>query len=121
MRKTIVIEFIESTRKKEQLESGKSGEKSHNDGEIVGRDKILEQQLEDSPPRHHSPLTNHYQNCIRLSICNERVKTVPPTFDAKVVGMKPCSLSDILHILKELEYTLPIIPHPKEYYFIYCL
>jgi len=35
------------------------------------------------------------------------------------VGMKPCNLNDILHILKKLEYTLPITPHPKEYYFIY--
>jgi hypothetical protein len=49
------------------------------------------------------------------------VKIVPPTFDAKVMGMKPCSMSDVVHILKELEYTLPIILHPEEYYFIYCL
>ncbi len=56
-----------------------------------------------------------------LSICNERMKTIPPTFDVKVMGMKPCSLSDILHILKELEYTLTIIHHLEEYYFIYCL
>jgi hypothetical protein len=35
------------------------------------------------------------------------------------VGIKPCSPSDTLHILKELKYTLPIIPHPEEYYFIY--
>jgi hypothetical protein len=30
--------------------------------------------------------------------------------------MKPCSLNDILHILKELEYTLPIIFHLEKYY-----
>jgi hypothetical protein len=47
------------------------------------------------------------------------MKTVPPTFDAKVMGMKPCSISDVLHILKELEYTLLIIPPSEEYYFIY--
>jgi hypothetical protein len=35
--------------------------------------------------------------------------------------MKPCSLNDILHILKELEYILPIILHLEEYYFIYHL
>jgi hypothetical protein len=35
------------------------------------------------------------------------------------MGMKLFSLSDTLHILKELEYILPIIPHSKEYYFIY--
>jgi hypothetical protein len=48
------------------------------------------------------------------------VKTIPPPFDAEVGGMKPCSLSDILHILNELD-TLPIIRHLKEYYFIYRL
>ncbi len=93
--------------------SGKSGEKNHNEGENVGRDKILKHQPEDSPSWSHSPLTDQYQNCICLSICNEQVKIVPPTFDAKVVGMKLCSWNDILHILKELEYTLPIISHPK--------
>jgi hypothetical protein len=41
--------------------------------------------------------------------------------DVKVVGLKPCSLNDILHILKELEYTLSIIPHPKRHYFIFHL
>jgi hypothetical protein len=41
------------------------------------------------------------------------MKIVPPTFDAKVVGMKPYSWNDVLHILKELEYTLLIILHPK--------
>jgi hypothetical protein len=23
--------------------------------------------------------------------------------------------------MKELEYTLPIIPHPEGYYFVYCM
>lgn len=35
--------------------------------------------------------------------------------------MKSCSMSDTLHILKELEYTLLIISHLNEYYFIYYL
>jgi hypothetical protein len=35
------------------------------------------------------------------------------------MGMKLFSLSDTLHILKELEYILPIIPHSEEYYFSY--
>jgi hypothetical protein len=112
MCKITIIEFTKPTGRKEQLESSKSGEKSHNKGKSVGRDMILKEQLEDSPPRHHSPLTNHYQNRICLSICNERMKIVTPTSNAKVVGMKLCSLSDILHILKELEYTLMIILHP---------
>jgi hypothetical protein len=46
---------------------------------------------------------------------------MPPTFDAKVVGLKLCSLNDIPHILKELEYTLSNIPHSEGYYFIYHL
>jgi hypothetical protein len=52
-----ITEFVEQIGKKEQLESGKSGEKSHNEGESVGGDKISGHQLEDSPPRQHSPLT----------------------------------------------------------------
>jgi hypothetical protein len=48
------------------------------------------------------------------------MKIVPSTFDAKVMGMKLYSLNDVLHILKELEYTLSIIFSPKEYYFISC-
>jgi hypothetical protein len=35
------------------------------------------------------------------------------------MGMKPCNLSDTLYILKDLEYTLPIISHLEEYHFIY--
>jgi hypothetical protein len=103
------------------LENGKSGEKNHNEGESVGRDRILMHRLKDFPPRQHSPLLDHYQSRICLPIYNEQVKTIPLTFDVEVVGMKPCSLNDILHILKELEYTLLIIPHPEEYYFIYRL
>jgi hypothetical protein len=33
-------QFVEQTGRKEQLESGKSGEKGHNKGENVGRDMI---------------------------------------------------------------------------------
>jgi hypothetical protein len=51
-------------------------------------------------------------------MCNQRVKIVPLTYNAKIVGMKPCSLVEILHILKDLQYTLPIIPHLEEDYFI---
>jgi hypothetical protein len=29
--------------------------------------------------------------------------------------------NDVLHILKELEYILPITPHLEAYYFIWCL
>jgi hypothetical protein len=39
----------------------------------------------------------------------------------EVVGLKPCGLSDILHILTDLEYTLSIIPRLEGYYFIYHL
>jgi hypothetical protein len=47
--------------------------------------------------------------------------TIPLIVDAKVMGMKLCSLSYILHMLKELEYTLSIILHSEEYYGIYHL
>jgi len=32
------------------LENGKSGEKNHNEGENVGKDRISKQAPEDSPP-----------------------------------------------------------------------
>ncbi len=63
----------------------------------------------------------HYQSRIHFPMCNQQIKIVPLTYNAKVVRMKPCSLSEILHILKDLEYTLPSISHPEEYYFIYHL
>jgi hypothetical protein len=50
-----------------------------------------------------------------------QTKIIPPTLDAMIIELKPCNLSDVLHILKELEYALEIIPHPKAYYFIYQL
>ncbi len=50
MRKITVIEFVEHIGRNERLESGKSGEKNHNEGESEGRNRILEHQLEDSPP-----------------------------------------------------------------------
>jgi hypothetical protein len=58
---------------------------------------------------------------MRFPISNEQIRIILPTFDVEVVGLKPCSLSDILHILKELEYTLSIIPHLERYHFIYHL
>jgi hypothetical protein len=42
VREIIVIEFAKQIGRKEQLESGKSGDKSHNKSESVGRDKISE-------------------------------------------------------------------------------
>jgi hypothetical protein len=49
------------------------------------------------------------------------MKIISCTFDAKVARFLPCSLNDVLHILKELEYALLIIPHLEAYYFIYRL
>jgi hypothetical protein len=103
------------------MEGSKSGEKSHNDGDNVGKDKNSKHPPNDSPPQQHSPMTNHYRSHICFPICNKQTRTILPTSDAKVVRLKPCSLSDILHILKELEYTLLIIPHLEGYYFIYHL
>jgi hypothetical protein len=42
------------------MEGGKSGEKSHNEGDNVGKDRISKKSLEDFPPRQHSPMINHY-------------------------------------------------------------
>ncbi len=117
----MVIEFVEQIRRKELLESGKSRKKSHNEGKNVGRGRILEQPLEDSPPWQHSPLIDYYQIHICHPIYNKRIRTIPPTSDAEVMEMKQCNLNDTLHILKEIKYTLPIISHLEEYYFIYCL
>ncbi len=64
------------------MESGESKEKSHNEGESVGKDRISEQPLQDSPPQQHSPLIDHYQTHMCLPIYNEQVKIVLPTFDA---------------------------------------
>jgi hypothetical protein len=49
------------------------------------------------------------------------MKIVPYALDAKVARLLPYSLNDVLHILQELEYALPIIPHLEAYYFIYWL
>jgi hypothetical protein len=35
--------------------------------------------------------------------------------------MKPCSLSEMLHIVKELEYMVAWFPNLKTYYLIYWL
>lgn len=121
MHKISITKFTEQTRKKEQTEGGKSGEKNHNEGYSVRKDKNSEQPPKDSTPWQHSPLMDHDQNHIHFPIYNEWTKTIPPTSDVEVVGLKPYNLSDILHILKELEYNLPFIPQPKGYYFIYCL
>lgn len=49
MREILEAEFIEQIRRKEQVEGGKNGEKSQNEGDNVGKDKILDQRFEDSP------------------------------------------------------------------------
>jgi hypothetical protein len=49
MQKIIVTKFIEQTKRKEQLESGKSGEKSHNEGKKCGKGQDLIESPKDSP------------------------------------------------------------------------
>jgi hypothetical protein len=39
--------------------------------------------------------------------------------DVELLGMKPCSLSEMLHIVKELEYMVAWFPNLKTYYLIY--
>ncbi len=64
-------------------------------------------------------MINHYKTHICLFIYGDQMKIIPRMLDAEVVKLKPCSLNDVLHIMKELEYALRIIPHPEAYYFIY--
>jgi hypothetical protein len=45
-----VTKFAKQTGRKEQLEGGKSGEKNHNEGDSVGKDRISKQPPEDFPP-----------------------------------------------------------------------
>jgi hypothetical protein len=71
MHKISITKFTEQTGRKEQIEGGKSGDKSHNEGYSVKKDKNSEQPSKDSTPRQHSPLTNHYQSHIRFLIYNE--------------------------------------------------
>jgi hypothetical protein len=56
---------------------------------------------------HDKPIQNSYFSSY-LQLLNENCSH---TLDAKVFGLKPYSLNDVLHILRELEYALPIIPH----------
>ncbi len=44
--------------------------------------------------------------------CSDQMKIIPPTLYAKVIELQPYNLNDVLHILKELDYALTIIPHP---------
>ncbi len=79
-----------------------------------------QQESDDFPQREHFPMTNHHQThaCFDMQWMNENHS---PTSDVKVIKLKPCSLNIVLHILKELECALPIIPHLEAYYFIYHL
>lgn len=40
MQKILVIEFVKHTGRKEHVEGGKSGEKSHNEDDNLGKDRI---------------------------------------------------------------------------------
>jgi hypothetical protein len=66
-------------------------------------------------------MIDHNKTHIILFIYGDRMKIIPYTLDAKVARFLPYNLNDVLHILKELEYALPIIPHLEAYYFIYRL
>jgi hypothetical protein len=46
-----VTKFAEQTRRKEQLESGKSEGKNHDEGKNMGKDRILEHQPKYFPPQ----------------------------------------------------------------------
>jgi hypothetical protein len=46
---------------------------------------------------------------------------VPIPLDVELLGMKPCSFSEMLHIVKELEYMVAWFPNLKMYCLIYWL
>lgn len=51
MREISVAKFAKQIRRKEEVEGGKSGEKDHNRGDSVGKDRISQQPPKDSAPR----------------------------------------------------------------------
>jgi hypothetical protein len=54
-----IVEFAAQTGRKEQVEGGKNGEKSHNDGDSLGKDMNSKKPLKDFPPLQHSPMTEY--------------------------------------------------------------
>jgi hypothetical protein len=56
------MRFTEYIGRKEQVEGGKSGERSQNGVGSVEKDRNLEYMHNDFPPRQHSPVIDHYQN-----------------------------------------------------------
>ncbi len=64
-------------------------------------------------------IQNLYKTWITINFCWENMLGVPLPYGVEVVGLKPCIISDILHILKELEYLPPLISNPKAYYIFY--
>ncbi len=67
-----ITKFVEQTRRKEQVEGGKSGEKNHNDGGNMGKDKNSEHPPNDFPPQQRSPMMDHYRSRICFPICNKQ-------------------------------------------------
>ncbi len=41
------------------MEGGKNGEKSHNDGDSLGKDRNFKKPHEDFPPQQHSPMLEY--------------------------------------------------------------
>jgi hypothetical protein len=44
-----------------------------------------------------------------INLYHENTPTVPITYDVEVVGLKPHTLNDMLHIFKELKYLLLLV------------
>ncbi len=54
--------FSKKPRRKEQVESGKCGKKSHKEKGNMEEYKILQQEFDDFPQREHSPMMDHYRS-----------------------------------------------------------
>ncbi len=54
-----IVEFATQIGRKEQVEGGKNGEKSHNNGDSLGKDRKSKKPLEDLPPQQHSPMIEY--------------------------------------------------------------
>jgi hypothetical protein len=67
----------------------------------------------------HLPHDELCQTCVCHNICKEKIPWVLIPPNARVMRFKPCTcLNDMLHILKELEHMVLMMPNLKAYYLI---
>ncbi len=89
MQEISITKFVKKTRRKEQVEGGKSGEKSHNNGGNVGKDKNSKHPPNDSPPQQHSPMTDHYQSYVCFPFATSKQELFLQHLMQKLLGSNP--------------------------------